>query len=95
MKRTKSALKQARGSLRRGERNRSMKTASKSSIVRAEEAIAGNDAEAAKIQIAKAFSDLDRAAKKKVIHPNTVARRKSRLVSKLKKTTAEPAVAEK
>ena len=88
MKRTKSALKQARGSIRRAESNRAIKTASKSSIAKAQEAIVGGDAETAKQKIAEAFSDLDKAAKKKIIHRNTVARRKSRLVKKLKSAPA-------
>jgi len=73
-----------------------MKTATKSAVARAEEAIAANDAEAAKKQIAEAFSKLDKSAKKKVMHPNAVARRKSRLVKKLKNAApAEVAVNEK
>ncbi len=96
MKRTKSALKQARGSLRRAESNRARKTATRSSIARAEEAIAANDTEAAKKRIAEAFSNLDKSLKKKIMHPNTAARRKSRLVAKLKKAaSADAVVAEK
>ena len=49
---------------------------------KAEAAIASGDAEAARESMGMAVSNLDRAAKKGVIHANAAARRKSRLVMK-------------
>jgi len=51
-------------------------------VTRAEKLISGNEPEPAKDAVATAISALDRAAKKGVIHPNTAARRKSRLMKK-------------
>ena len=87
MPRTKSAIRAARVSEKREARNRSVKTASKSAIIKAEKAIAGSDPEAAKKEVRSAESSIDRAMKKNVIHPNTAARRKSRLAKKLAKST--------
>ena len=49
------------------------------------EDIAKNTAEA-KTLLTKIFSQLDKAAKKRILHPNTADRRKSRLSVKLSKT---------
>lgn len=65
--------------------NRSIKSAVRTQITKARQAIAsGNDAEAA---VRAAVSDLDRAAKKGVIHRNNAARRKSRLMKQLNTVT--------
>jgi len=55
---------------------------------RAEKAIQSNDPEQAQAAVNKTIISLDKAAQKKIIHPNTVSRRKSRLMKKLNKVTA-------
>ena len=61
--------------------NRSIKSLVKTQITKARQAIATDeDAEAA---VRTAVSELDRAAKKGVIHRNNAARRKSRLMKLL------------
>ena len=95
MPRIKSAMKAVRVSQRREEHNRSMKTASKTAIAKAEKAIASNDLEVARKEVVLAFSTLDKAAKKKIMHPNTAARRKSRLAKKLAKTAVAGTTASK
>ena len=65
--------------------NRSVKTIVKTQVTKARTAIASQtineqDAEAA---VRAAVSELDRAAKKGVIHKNNAARRKSRLMKQL------------
>lgn len=62
-------------------RNRSVKSIVKTQITKARQAIA-NSTEAEEA-VRAAVSELDRAAKKGVIHPNNAARRKSRLVKQL------------
>jgi len=81
-----SALKAVRSSEKKQLRNRSMKSATKSYIAKAERLIQGSEQDAAKVAVVKAISALDKAAKKKIIHPNTASRRKSRLMKKLNKT---------
>jgi small subunit ribosomal protein S20 len=71
---------------RRRVRNKSVRSAVKSSLVKAEKLISKKEAEATSAEIIQVISTLDRAAKKRVIHPNQAARRKSRLMKKLNRT---------
>ena len=64
--------------------NRSVKSIVKTQITKARQAIATTDSSAdAQEAVRAAVSELDRAAKKGVIHPNNAARRKSRLMKQL------------
>jgi small subunit ribosomal protein S20 len=76
-----SAAKAARQAERRKQRNRSIKSAVKTQLRSAERLVASDEdsAEGVKASIAA----LDRAAKKGVLHPNNVARHKSRLMKKV------------
>ncbi|MEI9997739.1 MAG: 30S ribosomal protein S20 [Verrucomicrobiota bacterium] len=84
MANTRSAAKQARAALRRRARNRT-----KISTVRTSEkkiralAKAGKADEAVKL-LPKFQSEIDRAAKKGVIHKNTASRHKQRVAALLK-----------
>jgi small subunit ribosomal protein S20 len=66
-------------------RNRSMKSATRTYALKAEKLINSNELELAQAAVLDTISILDKAAKKKVIHPNTAGRRKSRLMKKLNK----------
>jgi small subunit ribosomal protein S20 len=79
---SKSAEKAARASERKQLRNKSVRSATKTHLTRAEKLISSNELEPAQQAVLAATSALDRAAKKGVIHPNTAARRKSRLMKK-------------
>jgi small subunit ribosomal protein S20 len=83
----KTAEKSARSAQRKAERNKSIRSTTKSTITKAEKLIAGKNIDEAKAAVIEASSTLDRAAKKKVIHANTAARKKSRLMKKLNKTS--------
>lgn len=85
MPKSASAQKAARSSERKRIRNRSIKSATKTQIAKMEKLIQNNDLEAAQKEIGKTISSLDKTAKKKVLHPNTVSRRKSRLMKKFNK----------
>jgi small subunit ribosomal protein S20 len=76
--------------LKRRLRNRTVRSMTKTLTKKAEAAIAAGDAEAAREPVRIALSNLDRAAKKGVIHANAAARRKSRLA--LKQNTAVAAL---
>jgi len=79
---TKTAEKSARSSVRKAERNKGIRSLTKSSVTRAEKLVSSKKGEDASEAVTAAISSLDRAAKKKVIHPNTAARKKSRLMKK-------------
>jgi len=84
---TKTAEKSARSAARKAERNKGIRSVTKSSVTKAEKLVASKKGEDAKAAVTEAISALDRAAKKKVIHPNTAARKKSRLMKKLNAAT--------
>ena len=74
-----------REEVKRRAHNRSVKSEVKTQITKARQAIAspGITAEAAEDAVRAAVSELDRAAKKGVLHKNNAARRKSRLMKQL------------
>ncbi|MBI2329696.1 MAG: 30S ribosomal protein S20, partial [Chloroflexi bacterium] len=80
---TKSAKKQLHITERRRLRNKSTRSLCKTNITKAERLILSGELEAAQKAVVAAISSLDRAAEKKIIHPNNAARRKSRLMQKL------------
>jgi len=83
----KTAEKSARSAARKAVRNKSIRTGTKGSVAKAEKLIAAKKTKEAEPAVIEAISTLDRAAKKKVIHPNTAARKKSRLMKKLNKAS--------
>jgi small subunit ribosomal protein S20 len=92
-KRTASAKKQARASVRRTQRNRAVRSEVKTKIVKARRSLTeGPVAESDRYAIAlDAVRALDRAAAKGVLHPNNAARRKARLTRQLVKLAGVPA----
>ncbi len=88
MARTRSAAKQARASLRRQTHNKSIK----SKIHTLEKKLLSSLDEKKATEAAAAYqalsSALDKAAKVQVVHPNTAARKKSRLAARLKALAA-------
>jgi len=80
---TKTAEKSARSAARKAERNKAIRSGTKSKIVRAEKLIASKKGAEAGAAVTEAISSLDKAAKRKVIHANTAARKKSRMMKKL------------
>ncbi|MEO7019337.1 MAG: 30S ribosomal protein S20 [Ktedonobacteraceae bacterium] len=82
-----SAEKRMRQEHKRRSHNRMVKSIVKTNVTKARQAIVtGVESEAA---VRAAVSELDRAAKKGVIHRNNAARRKSRLMKQLNALTAE------
>jgi small subunit ribosomal protein S20 len=94
-KRTASAKKQARASVRRSIRNRAVRSEVKTKIVKArrtltEAPVAESEKYALTLDAVRA---LDRAAAKGVLHRNNAARRKARLTRQLVKLGGMPAKA--
>ena len=75
----KSAKKRVLVSKTKNERNKSIKSAVKTSIKKVEAAVAANDKEAAAAALLEATSKIDKAATKGVYHKNTASRKISRL----------------
>ncbi len=94
-KRTASAKKQARASVRRTQRNRAVRSEVKTKIVKARRTLTEAPvAESEKYALAlDAIRALDRAASKGVLHRNNAARRKARLTRQLVKVGGMPAKA--
>ena len=82
MAHTKSAKKSIRVIGERRRRNRSINSAVKTSITKAEELILDKEPEPAREAVKQATIALDRAAQKGIVHSNNAARRKSRLMKK-------------
>jgi small subunit ribosomal protein S20 len=91
MPHTKSAKKNLRKSEKRRLRNRAAKRAIKTHLGRFEEALDGTLEQAQK-EYNEAATKLDKAAARRIIHPNMAARKKSQLARALhkKKTAAAP-----
>ncbi len=79
MPNTKTAQKRMKTSLKRAERNKSVKTQVKSSIRRYQSALESNNIEDAKKFLSTAFKNLDKAVSKNIIHKNNAARKKNQL----------------
>ncbi|MES9995105.1 30S ribosomal protein S20 [Desulfovibrio aminophilus] len=80
-----SALKRHRQSLKRRDRNRSVKTRIKNVVKKVHDALESKDKEQAQAALNLASSTLDKAASKKVIHARNAARRIARLQQALNK----------
>jgi small subunit ribosomal protein S20 len=82
-----SALKEVRKTEKRRERNSSIKSKIKTAIKRVEDAVKKGDVKIALEQLAIAFSQWDKAAKKNIVHFKAASNQKARLsklVSKIK-----------
>jgi small subunit ribosomal protein S20 len=79
-----SARKRHRQNLKRNARNRSTKAELKTEIRKVRETAAAGKVSDAETEFRVAVAKLDRAAAKRIIHPNRAARLKSRLSSHLK-----------
>ena len=83
-----SAEKQMRQSLKRRARNRKNLSQLKTRVKVLRAAIATGDAEAAKNLLPQTVGEIDKAAKKGVVHDNAAARHKSRLTRKVNALSA-------
>ena len=75
----KSAKKRILVNQKKADRNKSIKSAVKTSIKKVEAAVTAKDKEAAAAALQNAISTIDKAASKGVYHKNNAARKVSRL----------------
>lgn len=84
-----SAKKRMRQEAKRRERNKSVKSSVRTEVTKAREAIAADAAapETAE-QVREAIAALDKGVSKGTLHANNAARRKSRLMARLRQAEA-------
>ena len=80
---SRSSRKRIRQNRKRNLYNRTMKSGVKTGIKRFLTAVQAKDIDAAKKEFSAVVASLDRAGTKRILHPNTVARRKSGMATKL------------
>lgn len=85
MANTKSAKKRAAKSEAQRVKNRGVRSTMRTAIKKVRKAAERGDAPGAEAALAEAISVVDRTAKKGVVHRNTAARTKSRLVAAVRK----------
>lgn len=88
MPRTKSAEKRLRQNTVRRLRNRAVKSAVRTQIRKVRESVTAGDAQKAEAEYREVAKKLDQAGARGILHPNKVARTKSRLQSAIKKAKA-------
>ncbi len=93
MPNTKSAKKRLRQNIKRRLRNRMIKSAVKTQMRKVRRAVAEGDVDRAEAEFRLACKKLDKAAAKRVIHPNKAARHKSRLSELIRKLKESQQVA--
>jgi small subunit ribosomal protein S20 len=86
---TSSAAKRLRQSAKRRLHNRITKKVIKTSMKKTLQAVATKEYEKAESDFRKAVSKLDKAGARRVLHPNTVARRKSKLARQYARALAK------
>jgi small subunit ribosomal protein S20 len=79
----KSAIKQNRQAEKRRVRNAAVRSTVRTAVKSTRTAIEGGQAEQARESVLRTIQVLDKAATKGVIHKNTAARKKSRLMRQL------------
>ena len=94
MPHTKSAKKSLRKTEKRRLRNRAAKKTIRTHIKRVDAAISEGNVETMKAELVLAVKKIDKAAAKRVIHPNMAARKKSQLARLVNAKAAAPKPAE-
>lgn len=85
----KSAIKRIKVAERRRLHNAAIKSRVRTAIRRFNEALSKGEADVVKETLAKAFSVIDKAAAKGVLHKNNAARKKAQLSRKLAKASGQ------
>lgn len=86
MPKRRAAVKRLRVDKKRHLRNLKIKNEIKKTLKKFQNLIITKNINEAKAVLGKVFSLLDKAAKKKIIHPNTASRKKSRLARRISKS---------
>jgi small subunit ribosomal protein S20 len=87
MPRRRTSIKKTRQDKKKRLRNLKVKQNLKKTFKKFQTLLSAKNIEAAKTLLKELYKQLDKAAKKRIIHPNTAARKKSRLALRLFKVT--------
>ena len=85
----KSALKRIRSSEKKRQRNRVVRSRTRTEVKKARAALEGGDVNNAVLATREAIRELDKAVTKGVLHRNNAARRKGRLMKRLAQLQAQ------
>ncbi len=85
MPRRKTSIKRKRADKKRHQHNLKIKQELKKALKKFQALLSAKNVTDAKALLGKVFSQLDKAAKKRIIHPKTADRKKSRLTKRLTK----------
>ena len=88
MPRRRTSLKRNRQNAKKHLRNLKVKQQLKKTLKSLQELLNAKNVSEAKGLLLKVFSQLDKAAKKNIIHPKTASRKKSRLTKRLNRSGA-------
>ena len=83
MAHSRSSKERIRVNRKKALHNKSLRSQYRTYTGKAEKLIESGDIDAAEEAVKQAISVLDKTARKRVLHPNNAARRKSRLMKKL------------
>ncbi|MFH1413681.1 MAG: 30S ribosomal protein S20 [Candidatus Omnitrophota bacterium] len=83
MPRRKSSIKRKRADKKKHLHNLKIKRELKKTLKKFQALVSANSTQEARVLLKEVFSRFDKAAKKRVIHPKTADRKKSRLAKKL------------
>ena len=86
-----SAKKRIRQTAKKTKNNRVYRSSARTYIKKTRQLIADGNLDEAELTAREAYKTLDKAARKRVIHPRNAARRKGRLMAALEKARAEAA----
>lgn len=86
MPRRKTSLKKKRADKKKHLRNLKIKQQLKRTLKKFQALLSTKNLSEAKGLLVKAFSQLDKAAKKNIIHPKTASRKKGRLMKRLSRS---------
>jgi small subunit ribosomal protein S20 len=86
MPRRATSIRTDRASKKKHLRNVKVKVDLKKTLKKFQAFLTAKNLDESKTMLKKVFSQMDKAAKKGIIHPNTVSRKKSRLSLKLRKS---------
>ncbi|MHC5053326.1 MAG: 30S ribosomal protein S20 [Planctomycetota bacterium] len=87
MAHTKSSKKRVRQNEKRRLQNRDLKGRMRTAVKAVEKSVGSAGAEELGAAFRKASSELDKAGRKRLVHPNAAARKKSRLAKQLAKAS--------
>ncbi len=86
-----SAKKRIRQTVKRTQRNRVFRSSARTYVKKTRQLLDDGNLDDAEIAAREAYQALDKAARRRIIHPKNAARRKGRLMAALDKARAEAA----